>query len=65
MIIIEVDNKGSSSIDKALRKLKKKIESTKMIKQLRERKEFTKPSEKKRAAKRKAIYIKEKYGDQD
>ena len=63
MIIVEVDNKGSSSIDKALRKLKRKVENTKMIKQLRERKEFTKPSEKKRTAKRKAIYIREKYGN--
>mgnify|MGYP000925452952 CR=1 FL=1 len=65
MIIIEVENKGSSSIDKALRKLKKKVENTKMMKQLRERKEYKKPSQKKRETKRKAIYVKEKYGDKD
>ena len=63
MIIIKVDNKGGSSIDKALRKLKRKFDNTKVVKNLRERKEFTKPSQKKRAQKRKAIYLNDKYGD--
>jgi small subunit ribosomal protein S21 len=60
MIIVKVDNKGGSSIDKALRKLKRKFDNTKVVKNLRERKEFTKPSQKKRAQKRKAIYLKRK-----
>ena len=65
MIIIKVDNKGGSSIDKALRKLKRKFDNTKVVKNLRERKEFTKPSQKKRAQKRKAIYLNDKYGREE
>lgn len=65
MIIVKVDSKGSSSIDKALRKLKKKFDSTKTMKKLREKKEYTKPSEIKREKKRKAIYKREKYGNQN
>jgi len=65
MIIVKVDNKGGSSIDKALRKLKRKFDNTKVVKNLRERKEFTKPSQKKRAQKRKAIYLNDKYGDKN
>lgn len=66
MIIIKVDTKGgSSSIDKALRKLKKKFDSTKIMKKLREKKEYTKPSVEKRKRKKKAIYIREQYGDQN
>ncbi len=62
MIIVKVDSKGPAPIEKALRKLKKKFEATKVGKKLRERKEYKKPSVKRREAKRKAIYIKEKYG---
>jgi small subunit ribosomal protein S21 len=65
MIIVKVENKGGSSIDKALRKLKKKFDNTKVMKSLRERREFTKPSVKKRNKKKRAIYIKKQYGDQD
>ena len=42
--------------------MKKKFEATKVGKKLRERKEYKKHSVKKREAKRKAIYIREKYG---
>jgi ribosomal protein S21 len=62
MIIVKVDSKGPAPIEKALRKLKKKFEATKVGKKLRERKEYKKHSVKKREAKRKAIYIREKYG---
>lgn len=62
MIIVKVDSKGPAPIEKALRKLKKKFEATKIGKKLRERKEYKKPSLKRREAKKKAIYIKEKYG---
>lgn len=60
MIIIEVKN--GESIDKALKKLKRKFESTKILRELRNRKEYTKPSEKRRAEVKKAIYIQKKYG---
>lgn len=46
MIIIPV--KEGESIDKALKKFKKKFEKTGVVKELRERQKFTKPSIKKR-----------------
>jgi len=58
MLIIEVKD----GIDKALKRYKRKFESTKILKQLRERKEFTKPSIKKRNEIKKAIHVKKKYG---
>lgn len=42
MIIVPV--KEGESIDKALKKFKKKFEKTGVIKELRERQKFTKPS---------------------
>ena len=42
MIIVPV--KDGESIEKALKKFKKKIEKTGLVKQLRERTKFTKPS---------------------
>ena len=55
MIIIPV--KEGESIDRALKKYKRKFEKTGVIKELRERQKFTKPSVLKREEKLKAIYI--------
>ena len=55
MIIIPV--KEGESIDRALKKYKRKFEKTGVIKELRERQKFTKPSILKREEKLKAIYI--------
>lgn len=55
MIIIPV--KEGESIDKALKKYKRKFEKTGTVKELRERQKFTKPSIKQREKKLKAIYI--------
>lgn len=54
MLIIPV--KEGESIDRALKKYKRKVDSTKVLKELRNRKQFTKPSVEKRQAKIKAIY---------
>jgi small subunit ribosomal protein S21 len=54
MIIIPV--KEGENIDRALKKFKKKFERTKVLRELRERQAFTKPSVKKREAKIKAVY---------
>ncbi|APD07204.1 30S ribosomal protein S21 [Flavobacteriaceae bacterium UJ101] len=62
MLIIPV--KEGESIDRALKKYKRKIDSTKVLKQLRGRKQFTKPSVEKRQAKIKAIY-KQKLAQQE
>jgi small subunit ribosomal protein S21 len=59
MLISEV---GKGGIEAALKKLKRKWDKIKMIKELRTRKEFVKTSDKKRAAKARAAYINRKYG---
>jgi small subunit ribosomal protein S21 len=55
MIIVPV--KEGESIDKALKKYKRKFEKTGTVKELRERQKFTKPSVKRRTEVLKAIYI--------
>ncbi|OIO99484.1 MAG: 30S ribosomal protein S21 [Bacteroidetes bacterium CG2_30_32_10] len=55
MIIVPI--KEGESIDKALKKLKRKFEKTGVVKELRERQKFTKPSVVKRGERLKAIYI--------
>jgi small subunit ribosomal protein S21 len=55
MIIIPV--KEGENIDKALKKFKRKFEKTGVVKELRERQKYTKPSIKNREMILKAIYI--------
>ena len=55
MIIIPV--KEGESIDRALKRYKRKYEKTGVVKELRSRQQFTKPSVIKRAQKMKAIYV--------
>ncbi|MDD3875076.1 MAG: 30S ribosomal protein S21 [Bacteroidales bacterium] len=55
MIIVPV--KEGESIDKALKKLKRKFEKTGVVKELRERQKFTKPSVIRRHEIIKARYI--------
>jgi len=54
MLIIPV--KEGESIEKALKKFKRKVEKTGLVKDLRERQKFTKPSIKRREEIKKAIY---------
>jgi small subunit ribosomal protein S21 len=55
MLIIKIENKDK--LERALKNLKKKFEKTGVMKQLKARKSFEKPSVTKRAQKLKAIYI--------
>ena len=55
MIIVTV--KEGENIDRALKKFKRKFEKTGAIRELRSRKNFEKPSEKRSVAKMKAIYV--------
>ncbi len=55
MLIIPV--KEGESIDRALKRFKRKFDQTKMMRQIRQRKEFTKPSVKRRQQILKAKYI--------
>jgi len=58
MLIIDV--KSGESIDQALRRYKRKFQRTKLIKELRKRKEFTKPSVVRRNEVLKAVYKEQK-----
>ncbi len=54
MLIIPV--KEGENIERAIKKYKKKFDKTKVMRELRDRKEFTKPSVLKRQQKIKASY---------
>lgn len=55
MIIVPV--KEGENIDRVLKKLKRKFEKTGVLKELRERQKFTKPSVINREQRLKAIYV--------
>jgi small subunit ribosomal protein S21 len=55
MIIVPI--KEGENIERALKKFKRKFEKTGAVRELRSRKTFSKPSEKKRIAMQKAIYV--------
>jgi small subunit ribosomal protein S21 len=54
MIVVQV--KDGENIERALKKFKRKFEKTGVIKELRERQAYTKPSMKRREEKKRAIY---------
>ncbi len=55
MIIVPI--KEGENIDRVLKKMKRKFEKTGVLRELRDRQKFTKPSVKKREERLKAIYI--------
>jgi small subunit ribosomal protein S21 len=55
MIIVPL--KEGENIDKGLKKLKRKFEKTGVVKELRRRKQFEKPSVINRAQRLKAVYV--------
>jgi len=55
MIVIPV--KEGENIERALKKFKRKFEKTGVIKELRSRQAYTKPSIQKRFEKQRAIYV--------
>lgn len=55
--MIIIDLKKEKNIESALRTYKQKVQKTKQVQKLRERQEFVKPSVKRRAEIRKAIYV--------
>ena len=62
MIIVEVQG-GKDGLEKALKKYKRKFEKIGISRELRRRKEFTKPSVERRNEIKKAKYIQHKYLD--
>lgn len=55
MIIVPI--KEGENIERALKKLKRKFEKTGVVRELRDRQKFTKPSVKARERRMKAIYV--------
>lgn len=55
MLVIQV--KEGDNIERALKKYKRKFEKTKVLRELRDRKNFTKPSINNREARKKAVYV--------
>ncbi len=63
MLIISI--KENESIDKALKRFKKKFEKTGVLKQLRSRTSFMKPSVRRRTEMIKAAYIQNKFAGEN
>jgi small subunit ribosomal protein S21 len=59
MLIIEV--KDTENIDRALKRYKRKVQNTRLIKEIRKRREFVKPSVKRRNEILKAEYRNKKF----
>lgn len=62
MLIIDI--KENENIDKALKRFKKKFEKTGVLKELRKRQAFEKPSVVRRETVKKAVYVNQKFGQQ-
>jgi len=63
MIVIPV--KEGENIERSLKKFKRKFEKTGVVKELRNRQAFTKPSVQKRQQKLKAIYVQKLQREED
>ena len=63
MIVVQV--KEGENIERALKKFKRKFERTGVVKELRARQQFDKPSVLKRLAKEHAVYVQQLHRDED
>lgn len=64
MLIVKV-KEGKGGIERALKEYKSKVIKTRQMRELQDRKEFTKKSVRKRESKKKAIYVHKKYRKED
>ncbi|MDR1458870.1 MAG: 30S ribosomal protein S21 [Bacteroidales bacterium] len=63
MIIVPI--KEGENIEKALKKFKRKYEKTGVVKELRRRQEFRKPSVVKRECRKHAVYVEKMHRSED
>jgi small subunit ribosomal protein S21 len=63
--MLQIKVKENESVEKALKRFKKKFERTRVLRELRNRKQFTKKSVDRRFEVLKAKYIQKTYGGQD
>ena len=59
MIIVPI--KEGENIERALKKFKRKFEKTGIVKEIRARQAFEKPSVRKREVRRHAVYVQQKF----
>jgi len=64
MIIIEIEQ-GKDGLEKSLKKYKRKFDKLKIMKSLRDRKNFKKISVKRREEINRAIYVQQKFKNED
>jgi len=62
MLIVKVQK---NNIERAIKQMRRKVINTQLQKECRERKQFTKPSIKRRDEIQKASYVQKKFGDED
>ena len=65
MIVVPVKVKEGENIERALKKFKRKFERTGVIKELRRRQQFDKPSVRKRLAMEHAVYVQQLHRNED
>ena len=63
MLVVQV--KDGENIERALKRYKNKFNKTKVVRELRTRKEYVKPTVAKRKTKLKAAYINQKFREED
>ncbi|MDD2328998.1 MAG: 30S ribosomal protein S21 [bacterium] len=63
MIVVQL--KEGENIERALKKFKRKYEKTGVVKELRSRQAFTKPSVEKRKKKQHAIYVQQLHQNEE
>lgn len=64
MLVVKV-KEGKGGLERALKEYKSKIIKTRQMTELQDRKEFEKPSVKKRERKKKAIYVQKKFKNKE
>lgn len=62
--MLKVEVRESESIDKAIKRYRKKYQKTKVLKQLRDNQQYTKKSVKNREERKKAVYKQQFLNDQ-
>jgi len=64
MLIVKI-KEGKGGIERALKELKSKVIKTRQMRELQDRKEYEKPSVKRRNIIKKASYVQKKYKQKD
>jgi small subunit ribosomal protein S21 len=64
MLVVKV-KEGKGGLERAIKEYKSKIIKTRQMTELQDRKEFEKPSVKKRERKKKAIYVQKKFKNKE